>query len=109
MWMGKARGRSHPTPTLGHAHATGHVHPPQAIQAGLANRLRQMSEERERAARAAAADDEEFSSEFLYMARKARLRRRFVPSSEARPLVERIASRTWHEPSSAGVEAVSRF
>ena len=42
----------------------------EAINRGLAKRLQQMSEERARAARAAAAEDEEFSAEFLSMARQ---------------------------------------
>ena len=42
----------------------------EAINRGLAKRLQQLSEERARAARAAAAEDEEFSAEFLSMARQ---------------------------------------
>ena len=41
-----------------------------AINRGLAKRLEQMAKERERRERAAAAADEEFSAEFLNMARK---------------------------------------
>ena len=42
----------------------------EAIQRGLKRRLEQLSEERERRARAAAAADEDFSAEFLTMARQ---------------------------------------
>ena len=42
----------------------------EAVNRGLAKRLQQLSEERARAARAAAAEDEEFSAEFLSMARQ---------------------------------------
>ena len=41
-----------------------------AINRGLAKRLEQMADERARAARAAAAADEEFSAEFLNAARE---------------------------------------
>ena len=53
----------------------------EAINRGLAKRLQQMSEERARAARAAAAEDEEFSAEFLNMARKVRFLRPIKPPS----------------------------
>ena len=43
-----------------------------AINRGLAKRLEQMADERARAARAAAAADEEFSAEFLNAAREVR-------------------------------------
>ena len=49
---------------------TSYAHRETAINRGLAKRLQQMSEERARAARAAAAEDEEFSAEFLSMARQ---------------------------------------
>ena len=43
-----------------------------AIKRGLAKRLDELADERERRERAAAAADEEFSAEFLNMARKVR-------------------------------------
>ena len=42
----------------------------EAIHRGLKKRLEQLADERERRERAAAAADEEFSAEFLNMARK---------------------------------------
>ena len=42
----------------------------EAIRRGLSKRLEQMQEERERRERAAAAEDEAFSAEFLFAARK---------------------------------------
>ena len=49
-----------------------------AIKRGLAKRLDELADERERRERAAAAADEEFSAEFLNMARKVRSPRPIV-------------------------------
>ena len=52
-----------------------------AIKRGLAKRLDELADERERRERAAAAADEEFSAEFLNMARKVRFLRPIKPPS----------------------------
>ena len=60
----------------------------EAIRRGLSKRLEQLADERERRERAAAAEDEAFSAEFLFAARKvfmmARGRRRQLPSKPSR-------------------------
>ena len=67
-----------------------------AINRGLAKRLEQMADERARAARAAAAADEEFSAEFLNAAREV-----FIMSARGvRPSTSNLcASRSARTPS----------
>ena len=84
-------GRSESTPSTRHGRHNSLVDAragEEAIRRGLSKRLEQLADERERRERAAAAEDEAFSAEFLFAARKvfmmARGRRRQLPSKPSR-------------------------